>query len=242
MKTIWLIGASEGIGRALAAELGQTHRLILSARSMARLQEIAQELPVPPILLPLDVCQLGDAVHDQLNPHLETIDCVIYCAGYYQPMSASAMQLREVERMIEINLTGAVRILDCIIPTFIQKKAGHIVLIGSIAGYRGLPNNIGYGFSKAGLMHLAENLKCDLQAYGINVQVINPGFVQTRLTALNQFYMPALMTTQAAAQKIAACLEKNRFAYAFPFVFTRFVRCLSYLPDRLYFWLMKKIQ
>jgi short-subunit dehydrogenase len=122
-----------------------------------------------------------------------------------------------------------------IIPEFIKKKAGHIVLIGSIAGYKGMPNSMGYGASKAGIIHLAENLRCDLAKYNIEVQVINPGFVKTRLTDLNDFKMPFIMEPAEAAKAIIAKMQSGSFESHFPFFFANLVKMISWLPNWLYF-------
>jgi short-subunit dehydrogenase len=226
MKKIWLIGASEGIGRALAMELSKDNLLILSARNKERLEDLS-----PYRCFPLDVM-------DENITLPERVDTVIYCTGYYKPMSSKEIDLSEALKMIDVNFTGAVKVLNAVIPDFIAKKQGHIVLIGSIAGYTGLPNSFGYGASKAALIHLAENLKCDLSKYNIKVQVINPGFVKTRLTDLNNFSMPSIMTPEMAAKKIVKYMNTGKFDSRFPFWFGNLVRCLKYLPYWLYFKLL----
>ncbi len=226
MTKIWLVGASEGIGRALAQELGKDHSMILSGRNQERLQELN-----PYRCFPLDV-----TAPDISLP--EPIDTLIYCAGYYSPMSAAQIDLNAALSMVDINLSGAIRVLNAVIPHFIAKKQGHIVLIGSIAAYRGLPNSFGYGASKAAILHLGENLKCDLAKYNIKVQVISPGFVKTRLTSLNTFHMPSIMTPERAAQKIISAMKGNTFESRFPFFFGNFLKTLSKLPYFLYFRLI----
>jgi short-subunit dehydrogenase len=141
--------------------------------------------------------------------------------------------------MMNVNVRGAFRVLGCIIPEFRKRKEGHIVLIGSIAGYRGLPNSLGYGASKAALIHLAENLKSELLDDNIKVQVINPGFVKTRLTDQNTFFMPSLMTPEKAAVSITKAMEGNPFESHFPFLFANVLRWIGRLPYGLYFRLVK---
>ena len=228
MSKIWLVGASEGIGRALAIELAKANLMILSGRNQERLEELNPYRSVP-----LDVM-------DSQITLPEPIDTLIYCAGYYKPMSAEDIDLNAALKMIDVNLSGAIRVLNAVIPHFIQKKQGHIVLIGSIAGYRGLPNSFGYGSSKAGILNLGETLKCDLSKYNIKVQVISPGFVKTRLTELNKFYMPFIMTPEIAAKKIIKMMKRNKFESRFPFLFGTFLRFLSKIPYFLYFKLLRK--
>jgi short-subunit dehydrogenase len=155
-------------------------------------------------------------------------------------MSAENFKLDVAEQMINVNLTGALRVLKMVIPMLIQHQQGHIVLIGSIAGYRGLPNAIGYGASKAGLIHLAENLKCDLAQHNIKVQVINPGFVKTQLTDKNTFSMPFILSPEQAAKQIVTAMTNKSFESRFPFVFANGLKLLSKLPYWLYFYLIRK--
>ena len=239
MKTIWLVGASEGIGRALAIELGKDENnfLILSARSEERLAELSTQIQSKNQSIVLDVSDNSSVAKawESIKSTGNAVDTIIYCAGYYKPMSSKNIDIQEIEKMIDVNLSGAIRVLKKPIPEFINKKAGHIVLIGSIAGYRGLPNSIGYGASKSGLIHFGENLRCELAQYGIKVQVINPGFVKTRLTDLNNFSMPSIISAENAAKYILKAMNRNSFESRFPFAFANTLKLISKLPYRLYF-------
>ena len=243
MNTIWLVGASEGIGRALAVELGKddTNFLILSARSQDRLDELAPMLQAKSLLVAFDVTSntsVSDAWRTIVR-HGIVPDTIIYCAGYYKPMSMQELDIGEVEKMIDVNLTGAIRVMHQAIPELIDKKAGHLVLIGSIAAYIGLPNSIGYGASKAGLIHFTENLKSELDIYNIKVQVINPGFVKTRLTDLNSFSMPSIISADDAAKAIIKKMQKTSFESRFPFWFANTLKLLSRLPYWVYFKIIR---
>ena len=243
MNTIWLVGASEGIGRALAVELGKDDRnfLILSARSQERLDELAPMLQAKSLSVSFDVTSnvsVSDAWRAILN-HGVIPNTIITCAGYYQPMSIQEVDIGEVEKMIDVNLTGAIRVMHQAVPELIKKRYGHLVLIGSIAGYIGLPNSIGYGASKAGLIHFAENLKSELDIYNIKVQVINPGFVKTRLTDLNSFSMPSIISADDAAKAIIKKMQKTSFESRFPFWFANTLKLLSRLPYWLYFKIIR---
>lgn len=245
MNTIWLVGASEGIGRALAVELGKDdgNFLILSARSQERLDELAHNLQAKSLSVPFDVTSntsISDAWHTIVK-HGVIPDTIITCAGYYQPMSMEEVDIGDVEKMIDVNLTGAIRVMHQVVPELVKKRSGHLVLIGSIAGYIGLPNSIGYGASKAGLIHFAENLKSELDIYNIKVQVINPGFVKTRLTDLNSFSMPSIISAEDAAKEILKIMQKTSFESRFPFWFANTLKLLSKLPYWLYFKIIKSI-
>ncbi|MEM1399221.1 MAG: SDR family NAD(P)-dependent oxidoreductase, partial [Pseudomonadota bacterium] len=188
-KTYWIVGASEGLGRALAEEMDAAGaKLILSARSQDRLEALAGALKHTARAVPCDVTS-SDSVLAAWQS-VGDIDGVIYMAGAYEPMRAQDWNGDDVARICEVNFTGATRILSHVVPSFTKRGAGHIVIVGSLAGYRGLPGAIGYGASKAAIMHLAETLEADLWHTPVRVQLFNPGFIRTRLTDKNQFSMP----------------------------------------------------
>lgn len=218
-KTYWLVGASAGIGAELARELDRRGaRLILSARSEAGLTEVASSLSVPPRVVPLDVTD-ADAVALAASS-VHGVDGVIYMAGDYSPMSAQDWDARRAARISEVNYMGALNVLGEMVPGFVARGRGHVVLIGSLAGLAGLPGAISYGASKAGLMHLAQNLSVDLKGTGVRVQQVLPGFVDTRLTKKNDFRMPFIETPEKAARRIAAHMERKRFSLSFPWAFS----------------------
>lgn len=235
-QTWWIVGASEGLGRALAEALNEAGaRLILSARSAGRLDVLASRL-AHARSLPLDVTdpQSVASAAARLGP----IDGVIYCAGAYDPMAAQDWQPGAVETMCEVNFMGAMRVLGRIVPQFCKQDRGRIVLIGSLAGYTGLPGAIGYGAPKAALMHLGENLQADLRGTNVRVQVINPGFIRTRLTAKNAFTMPQIMDPEEAARHCMKAMKSRRFSTAFPAPFSWVFRLGRWLPRRLFLKLM----
>ncbi|MBY0406274.1 MAG: SDR family NAD(P)-dependent oxidoreductase [Rickettsiales bacterium] len=242
-KHIWLVGASEGIGASLATRLANDGaRLTLSARNTAKLEELRASLPGSNhAVVGIDVTS-PESVLAAWQQLATPIDTVIYNAGYYEPMDASVMNLEIAERMLNVNLLGAFRVVAASIPAFVSRKSGHIALVGSVAGYRGLPAAIGYGASKAGLIHFAENLRADLARHGIKVQVLNPGFVKTRLTEKNDFPMPFIITPEKAAEYMFAGLSTSRFETHFPRRFSYILKTLAALPYPLYFWLMSRIK
>ncbi len=239
-KCVWLIGASEGIGAALAAQLAEEGaQLVLSARQADRLQEVLKTLSgTGHRILPLDVCSAEAVAQAWLSLAASPPDVVIYNAGAYTPMDAQHLDLAAVESMLDVNLRGAFRVVAAVLPTYLQQGRGHLVLVGSVAGYRGLPSAMGYGASKAGVMHLAENLKADLKGTGIKVQLVSPGFVKTRLTDKNQFRMPCMISAENAAQHIARGMRGNAFEIHFPKRFTLILKMLRLLPSWLYFRLV----
>ena len=224
----WIIGASEGLGRALAMMLdARGARLVISARSRDRLEDLAKTLS-DPLVVPMDVTEKASVA--QAASEVGQVDGVIYCVGLYQPMTAQEWNAEAVEAMCAANFTGTVHVLGHVVPAFVSKDAGHIVLIGSLAGFRGLPGAIGYGASKAGLMHLADTLYADLRHSGVKVQLMNPGFIKTRLTEKNDFAMPQLMSAEKAAGIVIRAMESGRFQTSFPAPFAWLFRLRHLVP------------
>jgi short-subunit dehydrogenase len=232
-KRYWLVGASEGLGRALALKMSRAGvELILSARSGDRLRALAEELPGRARVVPMDISD-RDSVHEAWE-EVGEIDGMIFLAGVYWPQSAKAWNADEVEAMFDINLTGAARVLGHVVPAFVARDAGHIVLTGSLSGFRGLPGAIGYAASKAGLYSLAESLDGDLKDTGVEVQLVNPGFIKTRLTDKNDFTMPFIMEPEPAADIFFEHMTSGGFARSFPTLFSLAFRLSVFLPHGLY--------
>lgn len=228
-KTYWLIGASEGLGRELAKQLdAQGAQLILSARKPERLETLRSELSQARIVV-MDVTDRKSV--QQAIECIGEIDGVIYNAGTYEPMRASEWDSEKALTMLDVNFTGAIRVLGPIVPRFVAKGEGDITLIGSLAGYRGLPASIGYSASKAALRSLAETMRFDLRGTGVDVRLVNPGFIKTRLTQKNDFHMPMLMTPEKAARRVIKAMERRRFRTDFPAPFSWAIRVFGILPD-----------
>jgi NADP-dependent 3-hydroxy acid dehydrogenase YdfG len=163
------------------------------------------------------------------------IDGMVYLAGLYWPMKATEWDAGKVETMVDVNLTGAARVIGEVLPGMLARKRGHIVLTGSLSGFRGLPGAVGYGATKAGIMSLGETMRIDLKGTGVAVQNANPGFVRTRLTDKNEFRMPFLMEPEDAAEHMMALMRSDRFSSSFPWAFGAWFRFSQFLPDWLYY-------
>ena len=234
-KRYWLIGASEGLGAALAHKLNAAGvEVVVSARSEDRLKALVAELPGKASYVTVDVSDRAsvEAAAEQVGQ----IDGMIYLAGVYWPMKAQAWDAEQAEAMADINFTGAVRAVGAVIPQMVARDAGHIVITGSLSGFRGLPGAIGYAASKAGTMSLAESLYADLRKTGIRVQVANPGFIRTRLTDKNDFSMPFLMEPDQAAQEMFELMnDQGTFKRSFPRIFSWLFRLSQFMPDWMYY-------
>lgn len=238
-RRVWLVGASSGIGAAMARELaGRGARLALSARSAGRLQALGIEGAV---ILPCDATDVQSlaGARQALLAAWGGIDLVVYLAGDYVPMQAQDFDLARAEQVIAVNFNGGMRLAATVLPDL--PPGGGIAFVASVAGYRGLPKALCYGPGKAALIHFAECLHLDLAPRGIGVWVINPGFVQTRLTDQNDFAMPALLTPEQAATAAVDGFKTGGFEIHFPKRFTRMMKLLSLLPYRWYFPLVRRI-
>lgn len=240
-RSVWLVGASSGIGLACANALhAQGAKVCVSARQEALLQAFVAEHPGS-MALALDVtdAQAVQAAARTVQAQ-QGLDVVMYCAGVYQALRATDYKLARMEQHMAVNYHGALYVLDAVLPALLAQGHGHLSLVSSVAGYRGLPQSLAYGPSKAALTHLGEALYLDLQDSGIGVSVINPGFVETPLTAQNQFTMPALITPAKAAQYILQGWRKGLFEIHFPKRFTLWLQLLRVLPYRWYFSLVRR--
>ncbi|MBS8228514.1 SDR family NAD(P)-dependent oxidoreductase [Vannielia litorea] len=224
----WVVGASEGLGRAVAEKLHAAGaELVLSARSEDRLRDLADTLDGAEVIT-VDVTD--DTSVQAAAETAGSVDGLLYCVGAYEPMKATEWKTDAVLTMAETNFLGSIRVLGAVLPGFVARDAGRVVLVGSLSGFRGLPGAIGYGASKAGLMHLAENLLADLHGTGVTVQRVNPGFIDTRLTRKNDFKMPQLMQPEAAAEKVMEAIRSGRFSTSFPSPFSWLFTAGRYLP------------
>ncbi|WP_400084130.1 SDR family NAD(P)-dependent oxidoreductase [Yoonia sp. R78084] len=233
-KRYWLVGASEGLGREVAFSLSRAGaEVIVSARSEDRLKELVAELPGKASYIAVDVADR--AAVEAAAKEAGEIDGVVYLAGVYWPMKAQDWDNEKADMMGEVNFLGASRVVGAVIKDMVAKGAGHIVLVGSLSGFRGLPGAIGYSASKAGLMSLAESMQADLRTSPIEVQLINPGFIKTRLTDKNDFTMPFIMSAEDAAKEVFEHMNTDAFKKSFPMLFSWVFRLSQFMPDWMYY-------
>ena len=234
-KTVWLVGASSGIGLATAQALhGRGAQVVISARQ-APLLEAFCAAHAGAVACPLDVTD-AQAVQAAARQLLDRgpIDMVVYCAGHYKAQRGFDFTLEELLRHQQINYVGALHVMAATLPAMLAHGSGHFSLVASVAGYRGLPKSLAYGPTKAALINLAESLYADVQPRGIGVSLVNPGFVQTPLTAQNRFHMPALITPDQAASAMLEGWRRGVFEIHYPKRFTRWMKLLGVLPYAAY--------
>ena len=243
-KRVWLIGASSGIGEACAkALLNAGARVALSSRRVERLNQIALLGSTEhTLVLPLDVTnevQLESGYQSILSAW-GGIDLLLFVSGVYIPLRADSFDIKAAEQTIDANLLGPMRAVALVLPEMLKAHAGHIAIVGSVAGYSGLPKALAYGPSKAAIINFCETLYYDLLPQGISVHMISPGFVATEATAQNDFEMPTLITAEEAATEILSGIQQGEFDIHFPKRFSRFLKFLRILPYPIYFWIVRR--
>lgn len=233
-KTYWLVGASEGLGASLAHAISRAGaEVIVSARSGEKLAEVVAGLPGAGRAVVMDL--QDDTSVATAAAEVGEIDGVVLLAGAYWPMSARSWNAEQAVTMADVNFTGFLRVLGQVMPSFVERDAGHVVITSSLTGFRGLPKSIGYTASKAATMSLAECMYADLRETGVDVQVVNPGFIRTRMTEKNTFNMPFIMEPEVAAQEVFEHMNSDAFKKSFPFAFGSFFRLAQFFPDWLYY-------
>ena len=241
-KIIWIAGASSGIGRALAVSLAkQGATLVLSARNEEDLRALNHELGDQHMVAPLDVTDVSglESIASKIIDSYGRIDRAIFMAAIYNPGELGEVDLPLIHKMLDVNLKGGFNFVQTVLPFMRAAGGGQIALCGSVAGYRGLPKGQPYCATKAGVINLAESLCIEEAPNNIDIKVINPGFVKTRLTDKNKFKMPMIIQADEAGEIIARDLLTNRFEIHFPRGFTYMVKLLAILPYWLFFMLSK---
>jgi len=241
-QRIWIVGASSGIGEALARQaLAAGAQVAISARRVERLERIA-DTNIAALVAPLDVLdpQAWASAYQKIRAQFGHIDLLIFCAADYRPERSWEVSMAAAESTLRLNLASVYGALETVLPDMLARGCGGIALVASVAGYMGLPNASTYGPSKAGLINLAENLYGDLHPKGLNVYLINPGFVKTELTKKNTFPMPGLQSPHQAAVAIMRGIRAGCFEIHFPWHFTAMLKVVRHLPYRLRFALLSR--
>ncbi len=239
-RRVWVIGASSGIGAALAREwLARGAKVVLSARREAVLHQVAGG-HAGAAVVPLDAADPDvwpDATR-AAEAAFGGLDLVVYAAARYDAVQSTNFDPALAQQGFDLNVVALYRCLAEVAPRLAREQRGGIALVGSISGYTGLPKAMIYGATKAALINLAESLYFELAPRKVAVYLINPGFVDTPMTAKNDFRMPGLMTPDDAAQTILRGMERGRFEIRFPRGVAGGLRWLSRLPHAIRFRLL----
>ena len=248
-KNIWITGASSGIGKALAIKFTtEGWHVAASARRENLLQELNNNnLNIHSF--PLDVRDESQTkkVFQNIIEKLKTIDIAVFCTGIHDPEAEKKLSSEKIREIMETNFFGTLNCIMAVNKYFKERKSGHISIVSSVAGYRGLPAASGYCASKAALISLGESLYFDFKRHGVRVSVISPGFIKTPMTDKNKFPMPMIKSAEYAAEKMFIGLtKKNVFEIHFPLAMTMLMKLLKIMPNWLYFIIaskgMKKIK
>ena len=239
-KVVMITGASSGIGRGLAVELARRGAGIgLVARRAEVMAEVVREVEAAgskALALPADVQDASSlsAAAATLSAEFGPIDILIANAGIGPTRDASQIDAKEIASVINVNVIGAANSAAAVIPEMVKRGSGQLVVISSLAAYRGLPKSAAYCASKAAVSAFFESLRLDLEPKGIAVTIIHPGFIKTPLTAGREAQMPFLMELDDAVKKMANAIEKKRKRYSFPWQLATIVRAGMIMPIWMY--------
>lgn len=247
-RVAWITGASAGIGKALSVRLAGDGMIVAaSARSVEGLDALVDEVlksgvegrVVP---FPLDVTdrKATAAVVGDIERELGPIDLAVLNAGTHRPMGLADFDVDTAMSLMTVNYFGVVNGVAALLDAMRPRGRGHLAVVASLAGYRGLPTAAAYGPTKAALINLCESLHTECGRAGIRLQLINPGFVDTPLTARNPFPMPDLISAERAAEFICRGLERDRFEITFPPRFAWTLKLARMLPYPAYFAMVRK--
>lgn len=243
-KLVWIVGGSTGIGAETALQMSKKgYRVAVSARSEGKLKALTEQ-GKNIYAYPCDVTKAKSvneafaAIEDEQG----AIDIVLLNAGTFfaDQEGVEKFTAAMFKKTFDINVNGIANCLEPVLKTFTKRGQGHIGIVASVAGFRGLPKSLAYGPSKAALINLSEALYIECKPLGIKVQLINPGFIRTPLTDKNDFEMPMLMEVEDAATKLIEGLESDRFEITFPWVFVYLSKLIGLLPNKAYLWLIAK--
>ncbi len=239
-NTAWITGAGSGIGRALALALARQAVVVAaSAHSREALEALAAEAGSGILPAPLDITDraaVSAAAQAAIRVFRGPPDLAVLNADTFLPMPAAAFDAERFRAQIEANLMGTVHMLEALLPAYLAARRGQVAIVASVAGYRGLPAGAAYGATKAALINLAESLKYDLDRAGVKIQIVNPGFAKTPLAGGNDFEM----SPDAAARRMIAGMQRNRFEVAFPRRVAWRLKLLRLLPYRAYFAISRR--
>lgn len=237
-KNVFITGASSGLGRGLALHYAKAGAKVhAAARRKDELARLALEAPpgsiVPVVVDVQDSDALVAAVH-RAEDASDGLDLLIANAGVGKPTSARKMDWSAVKWILDVNATAACVTVAAALPKMVERNSGHVVMMSSLAAFRGMPGNAAYCASKAAVATFMESVRVDLQATRVRATTIYPGFVKTSLTAKNKFRMPFLMEADKAIEVMTRGIARGAKTIAYPLPMVAFTRTLGAVPRALY--------
>ena len=242
-KTIWITGASSGIGKALAIKFAQEGwKVAISARRENLLKEISKSQNnidnFPLEVTDIEKCK---TVFIDVKKKLGDVNISVFCTGIHDPKSEKKLNLEKVRKIMEVNFFGAVNSINAVYDYYKDKKSGQISIVSSVAGYRGLPAAGAYCASKSALSSFAESLYFDFKRDNVRISLVSPGFIKTPMTDQNDFPMPMIKSPEFAAEQMFKGLTRSKgFEIHFPKTFTSLMKVLKVIPNGLYFKIVEK--
>jgi short-subunit dehydrogenase len=239
-RSAFITGASSGIGRAIAERIAaRGGRVVLAARRESELAELAHAIEQAggrADVCPLDVSS-SDATRQAVarwDRELGGLELVLANAGVGGTEQGPEVSWQTTERLIRINVLGALATLVPAIAPMVERGRGTLAAVTSLAGMRGLPTSAAYSASKAAVSTFLESLRAELAPSGVKVVDIRPGFVDTPMTRENRFWMPFLMDVGAAADLCVRGLERGQAVIAFPWQLSGAMTLAEKMPDALW--------
>ena len=237
---VLLIGASRGIGRAIALEFANAgYNLCLLSKNAEGIKLLAAEIESAGHKCFFQACDVSD--YEQVKSGIEfahsslgSIDIAIINSGIGHPEWMSSFSSKGYKEIMGVNAFGIAHSLEFLIPIMRRQGYGKIAGVTSQADCRGYVGSSAYASSKAAASLLLESARVELQPAGISVITIRPGFVKTEMTDKNEFKMPFLQTTTKAARLIRRGIEKNKSIIQFPFPIVWATRIIKNMPNWLY--------
>ena len=242
-KTIWITGASSGIGKALAIKFSKEGwHVAISARREKLLEEIAKSNNnVYPFSLDVTDSEKCKSVFENVKKKIGDVNISVFCTGIHDPKSEKKLNIEKIRKIMEVNFFGTVNSINSVYDHYKEKKSGQISIVSSVAAYRGLPAAGAYCASKSALSSFAESLFFDLKRFNVRVSLVSPGFIKTPMTDQNDFPMPMIKSPEFAAEQMFKGLtQKKAFEIHFPVAFTSIMKVLKIIPNGLYFKVVEK--
>ncbi|MAV56967.1 MAG: short-chain dehydrogenase [Candidatus Pelagibacter sp.] len=241
-KKVWITGASSGIGKAVAEKFAKENwRVAISARRTEILNEIAKNENIFAYPMNVTDTKKTQETFDKILKDFGNIDLCIFSSGTYERKSEKGINVENIKNVMEVNFLGVVSCVKAVEEYFKSKKNGHLAIVSSPVGYRGLPKSSGYTPSKASLNNFTQGIYFDFKKFNIRVTLISPGFIKTALTDKNEFKMPFLKDTSYAAEKIYnGLVNKKSFEIIFPPQIAFIYKIFQILPNKVYNYLISK--